>query len=82
VSENETNLRALKVPEQGTPELITTEDRFAGAISELKSGHGPIAVDAERASGFRYSPRAYLIQIYRRGGGLHLLIRLNLSKAP
>ena len=48
--ENETNLRALKVPEQGTPELITTEDRFAGAISELKSGHGPIAVDAERAS--------------------------------
>jgi ribonuclease D len=34
---------------------------------------GPIAIDAERASGFRYSPRAYLIQIFRRNGGLHLI---------
>ena len=30
-------------------------------------GNGPIAIDAERASGFRYSQRAYLIQIFRRG---------------
>lgn len=73
MSEQETILRALAVPEQGTPELITTEDHFAEAIGELKSGHGPIAIDAERASGFRYSSRAYLIQLYRRGGGLHLI---------
>jgi ribonuclease D len=39
----------------------------------LAAGTGPIAVDAERASGYRYSQRAYLIQIYRRGGGLHLI---------
>ena len=82
MSEQETNLRALKVPEQGTPELITTEDRFAEAIRELKSGHGPIAVDAERASGFRYSPRAYLIQIYRRGGGLHLIDPIEFIESP
>ena len=82
MSENETNLRALKVPEQGTPELITTEDKFAGAISELKSGHGPIAIDAERASGFRYSSRAYLIQIYRRGGGLHLIDPIEFIESP
>lgn len=82
MSEQETTLRALRVPEQGTPELITTEDRFAEAISELKSGHGPIAVDAERASGFRYSPRAYLIQVYRRGGGLHLIDPIQFIESP
>jgi len=42
-------------------------------IGALQSGHGPIAIDAERASGYRYSQRAYLIQIFRRGGGLHLI---------
>ena len=82
MSEQETNLRALKVPEQGTPELITTEDQFAHAINELKSGHGPIAIDAERASGFRYSSRAYLIQIYRRGGGLHLIDPIQFNQSP
>jgi ribonuclease D len=42
-------------------------------IEALQTGHGPIAIDAERASGYRYSQRAYLIQIFRRGGGLHLI---------
>lgn len=31
-----------------------------------------MAVDVERASGFRYSQRAYLIQVFRRGAGLFL----------
>jgi ribonuclease D len=39
----------------------------------LSQGHGPFAVDAERASGFRYSARAYLIQVKRNSGGLHLI---------
>lgn len=39
----------------------------------LAQGHGPVAVDVERASGFRYSQRAYLIQVFRRDGGLHLI---------
>src|SRR5690606_29950119 len=34
---------------------------------------GPIAVDAERASGYRYSDRAYLVQFYRRGSGTFLI---------
>ncbi|MFM7356668.1 MAG: hypothetical protein ACKO12_06875, partial [Actinomycetota bacterium] len=82
MSEQETNLRALKVPEQGTPELITTKHHLAAAIEQLKSGHGPIAIDAERASGFRYSSRAYLIQIYRRGGGLHLIDPIQFIQSP
>jgi ribonuclease D len=66
-------VRALLTPEQGTPELVTTEEQFAECIKQLDAGHGPIAVDAERASGFRYSARAYLIQLFRRDGGLHLI---------
>ena len=39
----------------------------------LSRGTGPFAVDAERASGFRYSNRAYLIQIRRAGSGTVLI---------
>jgi len=63
----------LLTPRSGLPALITDEAGFRRALEELKSGSGPIAVDAERASGYRYSQRAYLIQIFRRGGGLHLI---------
>jgi ribonuclease D len=66
-------MRKLLAPDGGTPALITTDIDFKSAIKVLSEGSGPIAIDAERASGFRYSPRAYLIQLNRRGGGLHLL---------
>ena len=39
----------------------------------LAAGDGPIAVDAERASGFRYSQRAYLVQLRRAGAGTALV---------
>lgn len=63
----------LLVPAAGTPEIIDTEIALDLAIGQLKNGTGPFAIDAERASGFRYSARAYLIQIKRNGGGLHLI---------
>ncbi len=63
----------LLTPSGGTPPVIATETALKSAIAELKAGSGPFAVDAERASGFRYSARAYLIQIKRQGGGLHLI---------
>ena len=63
----------LLTPRSGLPELIVDEVGFLAALAELKEGDGPIAIDAERASGYRYSQRAYLIQIFRRGGGLHLI---------
>jgi len=62
----------LLQPAGGTPHVIDTESQFKDALKELANGSGPFAVDAERASGFRYSARAYLIQIKRQGGGLHL----------
>lgn len=63
----------LLEPAEGTPGVIDTESAFESALNELSQGSGPFAVDAERASGFRYSARAYLIQIKRKDGGLHLI---------
>ena len=63
----------LLQPAHGTPPVIDTDSAFEIALKELAAGHGPFAVDAERASGFRYSARAYLIQIKRNDGGLHLI---------
>jgi len=71
--EDEATPVPLLVPSAGTPVLIDTDSAFEMAIKELGNGTGPFAVDAERASGFRYSARAYLIQIKRTGGGLHLI---------
>jgi len=66
-------LTPLLSPRHGTPEIVATESEYEKVISALLKGEGPIAIDAERASGYRYSQRAYLIQIYRKGGGLHLI---------
>src|SRR5690625_1970363 len=40
------------------------------ACRALADASGPVAVDVERASGFRYSARAYLVQVFRRGAGV------------
>lgn len=52
--------------------VIDTVEGYRAAVEAISAGEGPIAIDAERASGFRYSQRAYLIQIFRRGSGVHL----------
>ena len=63
----------LLTPAEGVPLVISDESAFEDALAKLALGDGPFAVDAERASGFKYSARAYLIQIKRHGGGLHLI---------
>ncbi|PWC01047.1 ribonuclease D [Corynebacterium yudongzhengii] len=40
---------------------------FPAAARRLTEGYGPLAVDTERAGGFRYDDRAFLVQLYRRG---------------
>ncbi len=66
---------ALKVdePRDGMPDVIETNAALAHAADLLRKGSGPVALDAERASGFRYSQRAYLIQLKREGSGLFLI---------
>jgi ribonuclease D len=60
-------------PADGMPDLSVTVGQIEAAAALLNSGHGPFAVDAERASGFRYSNRAYLIQIRRANAGTVLI---------
>jgi ribonuclease D len=60
-------------PADGLPDLSVTVGEIAAAAELLDGGRGPFAVDAERASGFRYSNRAYLIQIRRADAGTVLI---------
>ncbi|WP_307792882.1 ribonuclease D [Glycomyces niveus] len=59
----------LTEPREGMPPLIQTSGELAEAAARIEAGSGPIAIDTERASGFRYSGRAYLIQLRRAGAG-------------
>ena len=63
----------LTTPIEGVPSIVTTPEALQQTISALRAGSGPVAVDAERAHGFRYSQRAYLIQLRRAGSGTHLV---------
>ncbi|GAB3617097.1 ribonuclease D [Okibacterium endophyticum] len=52
--------------------VIATRSEYLDAVERLAAARGPLAIDAERASGYRYSQRAYLIQVYRREAGVFL----------
>lgn len=54
---------------EGPLRLIDSHRELELAAEDLDSGHGPVAVDVERANGFRYSHKAYLIQVFRRDAG-------------
>jgi ribonuclease D len=64
--------RVTDTEEHAVLDVIETVDDYRTAVAAIAAGTGPIAVDAERASGFRYSQRAYLIQVFRRGSGVFL----------
>ncbi|WP_371029428.1 ribonuclease D [Pseudoclavibacter sp. JSM 162008] len=57
----------------GGLDVIETEDQLRAGLDRLVAGTGPVALDAERASGYRYSERAYLVQLFRRGSGTLLI---------
>jgi ribonuclease D len=63
----------LLEPRDGLPPLVTTAPALAEAVAALGAGQGPVAVDAERASGYRYGHRAFLVQLRRRGAGTVLI---------
>jgi ribonuclease D len=63
----------LTEPADGVPDVVSTPEALLHSIQALAAGSGPVAVDAERAHGFRYSQRAYLLQLRRAGSGTHLI---------
>src|SRR5260370_27011465 len=60
-------------PRDGPPLLVASADDLDKAVDAMAKGEGPVAVDAERASGFRYGHRAFLVQLRRRGAGTMLI---------
>jgi ribonuclease D len=69
----------LTAPRDGTPAPVETAAGLAEAVARFAAGTGPVAVDAERASGYRYSQRAYLVQLRRAGAGTVLIDPLPLA---
>lgn len=63
----------LREPAGGVPDVVDTDEGLAAVVRALASGTGPVAVDTERASGYRYGQRAYLVQLHRQGTGTVLV---------
>jgi ribonuclease D len=63
----------LTAPREGTPRPVETTGELAEVVGRMAAGAGPVAVDAERASGYRYTQRAYLVQLRRAGAGTVLI---------
>ena len=63
----------LLEPRDGLPPVVETDAALAEVTARLADGEGPVAVDAERASGYRYGQRAYLVQLRRAGAGTVLI---------
>lgn len=63
----------LLEPREGIPPVTVTEEQLSQVVAAFAEATGPVAVDAERASGYRYGQRAYLIQLRRAGAGTALV---------
>ena len=66
-------LPLLETPANGIPDVVDTSEDLSSSIESLAAAEGPIAIDAERASGIRYGQRAFLVQLRREGAGTFLL---------
>jgi len=63
----------LTAPADGVPEVTESPSALAEVIARFAQGRGPVAADAERASGFRYGQATYLVQFKREGAGIALI---------
>jgi ribonuclease D len=63
----------LLTPADGIPDVVADERTLVVAAQALADGTGPVAIDAERASGHRYGQHAYLVQLRREGAGTWLV---------
>ena len=69
----------LTAPRDGTPEPVQTPQELIAVARRFAEATGPVAIDAERASGYRYTHRAYLVQMRRTGAGTALIDPLPLG---
>lgn len=69
----------LAAPNNPKVLLIQTTEALADVVTDLRQQSGPFALDAERASGFRYGSRAYLIQVARGSSPIYLIDPIGIS---
>jgi len=69
----EPDVTPLREPAGGVPRVVATPAAYRDAVERLAAGTGPVAVDAERASGYRYGQRTYLVQVRREDVGTFLV---------
>ncbi|MEV0380979.1 HRDC domain-containing protein [Nonomuraea sp. NPDC050643] len=69
----ERTVEPLLEPREGIPPVVADAPGLAQVVARFAAGTGPVAVDAERASGYRYGNRAYLVQLRRAGAGSALI---------
>ncbi|MGH3898057.1 MAG: HRDC domain-containing protein [Pseudonocardiaceae bacterium] len=69
----------MLAPAAGVPPVVASPVALDTAVAVLDGGTGPVAVDTERASGYRYWQRAYLIQLRREGAGTVLIDPIGLG---
>ncbi len=67
------DVELLSVPREGVPSVVSDETQLTRVVESFGEGSGPVAVDAERASGYRYGQRAYLVQLRRQDAGSALI---------
>jgi ribonuclease D len=70
---SEADLTPLTTPRDGVPDVVVDERTLLDAADAIAHGRGPVGIDAERASGYRYGQRAYLVQLRRDGAGTWLV---------
>src|SRR5690606_22107464 len=63
----------LTEPADGVPPVVDSPEALAEVVKAFAAGTGPVASDAERASGYRYGQRTYLVQLRRAGAGTALI---------
>lgn len=63
----------LLEPREGVPAVVADPGALADVAAAFAAASGPVALDAERASGYRYGQRAYLVQLRRAGAGTALV---------
>lgn len=74
-SPNDESLETLEPLElrDGPAPVVQSPTHLEEFARALGQGSGPVGIDAERASGYRYSQRAYLVQLRREGSGTALV---------
>jgi len=70
---SENPLTWLQAPRDGVPSVVADPAALRSTVRAFATGRGPVAVDAERASGHRYGQRAFLVQLRREGAGTALV---------